>query len=74
MNVFVVYKDNDPNRPIALTFDKILEGFYQTSQSKLDAPFERLLLNYFSKIGSFGKISDDDWENISKSKEKLKSV
>ena len=55
-----------------MTFDKILEGFYRTSQSELDAPFDSLLLNYLSEIGSFDRISLGDWEQFYKADERYK--
>lgn len=66
MKVFIIYKDNNPTQPISIYYDKMIGSFYETDESKLEIPFDRLILNFLSSLGSFDVITDEQWEQIYK--------
>ncbi len=62
---FTFYRDNKISQKHQKSSSQILRDFYKTEESKLDMPFERLLLNFISiKYGSFNKFSDKQWNEL----------
>jgi len=67
------YKDNRIDGKHERTTDEIISEFYKTEESKLDMPFERLLLNFMADTyGSFDVPTEKEWKAIYASKNNRK--
>lgn len=65
MTKIIFYKDNQIDQEYTKDVSDIINEFYQTEESKLEAPLERLLLNFMSKeYGSFGMLKDEHWKAL----------
>lgn len=54
-----------------VTVEKIIEDHNKTLNSKLDMPFERLILVFMAdSYGSFDVLSDEEWEELRKENRK----
>lgn len=66
---FTFYKDNKLSGEHKKTAPEIIYEFNKTEESKLDAPFERLILNFMmNNYGSFDSISDSHWCELIKAR------
>ena len=62
---FIFYKDNLIAEKFEMSAADIINEFNQTPESKLDAPFERLILNFMmTKYGGFAKLSLEHWNEL----------
>lgn len=59
------WKDNKLDGEHDVDVKKIIKEFLETEDSKLDQPFERLILNFMStKYGSFEQFTDEEWDAL----------
>lgn len=67
------YKNNRIDGKHERTTDEIISDFYKTEESKLEMPFERLLLNFMGEnYGSYDVLTDSEWNAIYTSKNNRK--
>ncbi len=61
MNI-TFWKDNKLDGEHQVNVEKIIKEFLETDDSKLDMPFQRLLLIFMAdKYGSYDIITDAEW-------------
>jgi len=59
------WKDNKLDGEHDVDVEQIIREFLETEDSKLDQPFERLILNFMStQYGSFDQINDEEWDAL----------
>lgn len=65
MKTITFFKNNQLSMEHKVTIKQVIEDFLKTEESKWDSPFERLILNFMSvKYGSFGKLTDQEWDDL----------
>lgn len=64
MKKITFYRDNKIDGKHEVSINQIIKEFNETEESKLHVPFERLLLNFLMKYGSFNVLTDDDWQDL----------
>lgn len=65
----IFYKNNRIDGKHEKSVDEIIKDFNATEESRLDMPFERLILNFMSEsYGSFDVLTDDQWNELYKAR------